>query len=96
MDHDHRREDGDCREVFAQLSAYLDGELTPEARRAMERHLCDCPPCIEFVESLRRTVDLCRRFEPDGAPGPLTAEARERLLAACRRMVAARSGQSRL
>ncbi len=81
---------GDCREVFAQLSAYIEEELTPEARRHLEEHLCGCPPCVEFVDSLRRTVELCRRFEPGDSPGPMTAEAREQLLTACRKMLASR------
>jgi anti-sigma factor RsiW len=96
MGHDHNKDAGDCREVFARLSAYLDGELAPEVRRELEEHLCGCPPCIDFVESLRRTVDLCHGFEPGDAPGPMTTQAREELLAACRRMLAGRRGEPRL
>ncbi len=90
MSHKHGKEPRDCEELFARLSAYLDGELSSEARTEIEEHLCGCPPCIEFVESLRRTVDLCRRFEPAESPGPVSAAAREQLLAACRKMLAAR------
>ncbi len=81
-----------CREIFAGLSAYLDAELTPEARRELEEHLCDCPPCMAFLESLRRTVDLCRGFQSDAEPSPLKPEERERLLAACMKTLAARRG----
>ena len=80
----------DCRELFAQLSEYLDEELTPEARREMEEHLCDCPPCVEFLGSLRRSIDLCRQFEPGGSPQPLSREAKQPILAAFQRMLAAR------
>jgi anti-sigma factor RsiW len=80
----------DCRELFAQLSEYLDEELTPEARREMEEHLCDCPPCVEFLGSLRRTIDLCRQFEPGGSPQPLSREAKQQLLASFQRMLATR------
>ena len=93
MRHDHTSDAGGCREVFAELSAYLDGELAPEVRRELEEHLCGCPPCIEFMQSLRRTVDLCRQFEPGEAPSPLTTQARDQLMAACRRMLAGRRGQ---
>ncbi len=90
MSRDHATDAGSCREVFAKLSAYIDGELTPEERRELEEHLCGCAPCVEFVNSLRRTVDLCRQFEPEDSPGPVTAEAKEQLLAACRKMLASR------
>ncbi len=91
MSRDHEPMGG-CRDVFGKLSAYIDGELTPEDRRDLEEHLCGCAPCVEFVNSLRRTVDLCRQFEPGDSPGPMTAEAKEQLLAACRKMLASRRG----
>ena len=46
----------ECKEIFAQLSAYLDLEIPPDACRQMEEHFKDCPPCIEFVESLPMTA----------------------------------------
>lgn len=72
----------ECRELFARLSAYLDGELAAEERRQIEEHLCDCPPCVEFIESLRRTVDLCHGFEPEGDPPPVKPELKQKLLEA--------------
>jgi anti-sigma factor RsiW len=90
MNHAEPHDDSRCKDLFAELSAYLDGELTPEDRVELEKHLCGCPPCIEFVQSLRRTVDLCHHYESEAAPGPLAPAARERLLAACRKMLADR------
>ena len=79
-----------CREVFSMLSEYLNLELPPDAWQEMEVHLSDCPPCIEFAESLRKTVDLCRRCEPAEVPEPLGNAAREKLLDACQRMLKGR------
>ena len=90
MTHDSAHGTENCRDIFAGLSAYLDGELTPEARRELEEHLCGCPPCVEFVESLRCTVDLCHKFQPEAKPSSMSAEARDQLLAACRKMLADR------
>ena len=47
-----------CKEVFSLLSEYLNLELPPDACQEIEAHLAGCPPCIEFAESLRKTVDL--------------------------------------
>ena len=96
MSHDSEHGHGNCREIFARLSEYLDGDLTPENRRELEEHLCGCAPCVEFVESLRRTVDLCRHYEPESQPGPMTAAAREQLLSACRKMLANKGQQQSL
>lgn len=79
-----------CREVFSLLSDYLDLELPPDACREMEAHMAGCEPCIEFTESLRKTVELCRRYRPDEIPEPLSTDARAELLEAYRRMMTAR------
>ncbi|MCL5744300.1 MAG: zf-HC2 domain-containing protein [Acidobacteria bacterium] len=96
MTHVSGRHGEDCRELFAHLSEYLDEELTPEARREMEEHLCGCQPCAEFLGSLRRTIDLCRECEPGGLPQPLSREAKQQLLAAFQRMLTTRRGPTSL
>ncbi|MDQ7006539.1 MAG: zf-HC2 domain-containing protein [Acidobacteriota bacterium] len=72
---DHRHGDLSCREIFAMLSEYLDEELDASVCSRLEEHLEDCPPCVEFLDSLRRTVGLLRaegRVEP--APEDLRRE----------------------
>lgn len=87
MGHEHS---GNCSEVFALLSDYLNLELPADACREIEEHLAGCPPCIEFAESLRRTVDLCRAYRPTELPDPLRRDAREELEGAYRKMLASR------
>ena len=77
----------DCKQVFALLSEYLDLSLPPDACQEIERHLAGCSPCVEFVESLRKTVALCGQYQPGLMPAPLTAEARAQLETAWRRML---------
>ena len=79
-----------CKEVFAMLSEYLDLQLPPAACEEIERHLAGCSPCTEFVESLRKTVELCRGYRPAEMPAPLSAEARQELERAWQKMLAAR------
>ena len=93
MGHEPGKHDESCQEIFAELSAYLDAELPPDACREIEEHLAGCSPCVEFVDSLRRTVELCREYKAGALPDPLSRQARQDLLAAFQRMVAARSGQ---
>lgn len=79
-----------CREVFALLSEYLNLELPPEACREIEAHINGCTPCVDFTESLRRTIELCRQYRPTELPDPLQQQAREQLLDAYQKMLAAR------
>ena len=79
-----------CKEVFALLSDYLNLELPPEACAEIEDHLAGCPPCIEFAESLRRTVELCRGYQPTEMPEAMSQQAREQLLTAYRKAIASR------
>ncbi len=80
-----------CREIAALLSEYLNLELPPDACQEIETHLAGCTPCVEFAESLRQTVALCRKYRPGEMPGPIGDSARTRLQEAWQRMVAARS-----
>jgi RNA polymerase sigma-70 factor (ECF subfamily) len=41
-----------CWKARSQISAYLDDELLPEGRRAVEEHLADCPTCPPLYASL--------------------------------------------
>ena len=68
-----------CKEIFALLSEYLDLELPPEACGKIQAHIANCPPCVEFAESLRKTVELCRQYQPTAMPEPLSGTAREEL-----------------
>ena len=80
-----------CKQILELLSDYLDFELPPEACEQIEHHLAGCSPCEEFAESLRKTVALCRTFEPRTMPGPLTAEARTQLEEAWKKMLSTRN-----
>jgi anti-sigma factor (TIGR02949 family) len=73
----------DCKELFAALSQYLDRELPAEDCRAIQAHIAQCPPCVEFVNSLKKTVELCRQAgAPAEPPPPMPDELRRKLLAA--------------
>lgn len=49
-----------CREIFANLSEYLDGNLEPQSCERMRRHIEACPACVAFIEDLKRAIERCR------------------------------------
>ena len=81
----------DCREMFARLSEYLDVELPSDACREMEAHIAGCGPCAAFTESLRKTIELFREFQPQELPAPMARDARQKLRQAYQKMLDARS-----
>ena len=85
--HEHTEQ---CKEIFALLSDYLNLELPPGACKEIETHLAGCPPCVDFMESLRKTVELCRAYSPGELPAPLGDEARGQLVSAYQKMLSMR------
>jgi len=79
-----------CKEIFGILSQYLDMELPPASCQELESHLEGCRPCIEFLESLRKSISLCREYSPSELPMPLSEEARHELKKAYDKMLSAR------
>jgi mycothiol system anti-sigma-R factor len=59
----------DCREALHRVYHFLDGEMTPERRDQIARHLDRCAPCLRafgFETELRKLVaDKCRDLVPD-------------------------------
>ena len=49
-----------CREMFAELSNYLDERLDDSLCQELEKHLASCEPCQAFLDSLQATIEECR------------------------------------
>jgi RNA polymerase sigma-70 factor (ECF subfamily) len=54
-----RRPD-ECRDLFANLSEYLDGRVEPLTCDQMRGHIEACPSCVAFLRDLRAAIDRCR------------------------------------
>lgn len=80
----------ECKEIFARLSEYLNAELPPDLCDEMSQHIFACEPCVEFIDSLRRTVALCSDYRPEALPAPLAETARAELQAAYHKMLESR------
>jgi RNA polymerase sigma-70 factor (ECF subfamily) len=59
-----------CKQIFAMLSEYLDGELAAKNCRQLESHLKGCRPCIAYLQTLKTTVEACRRYQVGRIPVP--------------------------
>jgi RNA polymerase sigma-70 factor (ECF subfamily) len=54
------RRPNECRELFANLSEYLDGRVEPLTCDQMRGHIEACPSCVAFLRDLRAAIDRCR------------------------------------
>jgi RNA polymerase sigma-70 factor (ECF subfamily) len=57
-----------CRELFSNLSEYLDGRLEPRTCAEMSAHMESCPACVAFLRDLRTAIDRCRSLKVDCKP----------------------------
>lgn len=71
--HDHKH----CLELFEKLSEYLDNECDEMTCQEIEKHIKDCVPCFVCMQTLKRTVDLCKQT----ASKPVPAEVSQKLRA---------------
>jgi anti-sigma factor RsiW len=89
MKHAHGR-DPECLKIFERLSEYIDGELSPEDCEIIRAHIEDCEPCIDFIESLKRSIAASRCVACPEKPEPLPPETLERLRSAWQTALARR------
>jgi RNA polymerase sigma-70 factor (ECF subfamily) len=53
----------ECRELFLNLSEYLDGKVEARTCDQMRQHIDACPACVAFLRDLRAAIDRCRSLE---------------------------------
>lgn len=55
-----KRDAMDCQKLLDLLVDYIDEELDPRQHLELDEHLAKCPPCVDFLDSYRRTGSACR------------------------------------
>jgi anti-sigma factor RsiW len=65
-----------CQELVELVTAYLEGSLPADERRAFDEHLALCPGCDRYLSQFRTTIDLLGELPEES----LSAPGRERLL----------------
>ena len=68
-----------CRKLLLQLSRYLDDDLTPARRLAVQRHVAACECCATLEARLRRTVAACQAEGARRPPRAVVSRAAERI-----------------
>jgi anti-sigma factor RsiW len=63
-----------CRELFARLSEYVDGELSQEICEEIRHHMEGCEPCVAFAKTLKKTAEMCRQLPSRPIPPEVAAD----------------------
>jgi predicted anti-sigma-YlaC factor YlaD len=66
-----RRGEIDCKQVRELSSDYLDEDLPPVKRSAIQGHLSKCGPCQAFVDTLASTISILASLPRVSAPASL-------------------------
>jgi anti-sigma factor RsiW len=70
-----------CQQQLLELSAYLEGDLTPDSMAALDAHLARCECCGQMAASLRRAIALCRSEDVRDLPADVQQRALARIRA---------------
>ncbi len=68
-----------CKQVLAELSNYLDDEVGPELKRALEQHLAKCDRCSLIYDTTRQTLTIVNEAGPFEVPLAVSARLYTRL-----------------
>ena len=71
QDHSH------CLEMFQKLSEYIDGELDHINCAEIEKHAENCVACFSCLETLKRTVALCKNVGDKPIPQNLSEKLKD-------------------
>jgi RNA polymerase sigma-70 factor, ECF subfamily len=69
-----------CKELFAELSDYLDDELDDSLCAELEKHMDGCEPCKAFLSSLEHSIQQCRTSPSESPDQHAAAKLRRKLL----------------
>jgi predicted anti-sigma-YlaC factor YlaD len=69
----------DCKTVLANLSDYVDGDVSNEVRKALEEHISRCRRCRVVLDTTRRALKIVLDAEPFEVPLAVSARLYTRL-----------------
>jgi anti-sigma factor RsiW len=54
-----------CQELVELVTEYLEDALPPEERARFEAHIVPCDGCRNYLEQIRKTIELTGRLTPE-------------------------------
>jgi anti-sigma factor RsiW len=73
-----------CGSVVKLLADYLERQLSPALREALEAHMQQCPRCVAQLRSYESTVSLLRSLREEELPPELRLTVKSFIDAKCR------------
>ena len=70
-----------CQELLEKISEYIDKEIDPTLCQEIEEHVEDCEPCVAFINTLKKTVEMFEGYseQSQGIPGPVSKNLKDYL-----------------
>lgn len=69
----------DCKEVRREISNYLDNDISPEMRAALDAHLAQCRHCTAILDGTHNVLILVADERAFPMPAGFSTRWRERL-----------------
>jgi anti-sigma factor RsiW len=63
-----------CKEFVELVTEYDEGTLPDDDRARFDAHLGLCPPCVEYLAQMRRTIDAVGFAAPELERSPAVTE----------------------
>lgn len=86
---------GNCKQMFNELSNYLDQELDDSLCAEMEKHIEGCAPCKAFLASLEETIRTCKTVPNEPPDARMAANLRREVLSKYQGLMAQLNSKSK-
>jgi anti-sigma factor RsiW len=68
-----------CRDVWREVSNYIDNSISPEAREELELHLSQCRHCTAILDGIHNVIVLVADGRTFSLPAGFSARLKARL-----------------
>ena len=74
-----------CQQLVDFIMSYLENELPDEQRAEFDRHMADCPSCVNYLSTYEKTILLAKTCGDDPVPVDVPESLVQAILAAQRK-----------